>query len=95
MHRLILLIRKCLSKEFKIFNFRGQHQKYPYSFKSDMYSSGIKGISPDAFVIGRINSNNDINDSLKNTVKTIMFSDNYNKSNPSSKYIKFNPRLPV
>ena len=44
-----------------------------------MYTSGVKGISPDAYTLGRINSNNDINDSLKNTVKTIMFSDNYNK----------------
>jgi len=43
-----------------------------------MYSSGIKGISPDPLVMRRINSTVEINDVLKNTVKNIMFNENLN-----------------
>jgi len=59
--------------------FKGLPVKYPYMFKTDFHSSGIKGIAPDPLTIGRLNSNVEINDNLKNTIKTIMFNDNYNK----------------
>jgi hypothetical protein len=70
----LLVTRKCSSKLFKYYKLyiRGLPVKYPYSFKTDFRSSGIKGIAPDPLTLGRLNSNVEINDNLKNTIKTIM-----------------------
>lgn len=64
--------------KYILFYFRGLPNKHSLYFKTDHYSSGIKGVLPDPYTMNRIKSATEIKDSLKNTVKTIMFSDNFN-----------------
>jgi hypothetical protein len=49
--------------------------------KSDFYTSMVKGIIPDPYVANKVRSNMEINDDLKNSIKSIMFNDNYGKEN--------------
>jgi len=58
--------------------FKGLPVKYPYAVKTDFATSGIKGIIPDPITLKRVKSNNEVGDGLKNTIKTMMFSDSYN-----------------
>ena len=51
---------------------RGVQPKYNILFNPDKYSSGIKGVIPDPLTVGRIKENNDINDNLKNKIKSMI-----------------------
>jgi len=65
--------------KYLILKFRFATNKYPSLSNQKEYRSGVKGISPDPLTIARIHGGMEINDALKNTVKTIMFNDEYNK----------------
>jgi hypothetical protein len=40
--------------------------------ENNFSTSGIKGLSPDAYTMSKLKSGGDINANLKNTIKTIM-----------------------
>ena len=47
--------------------------KYNHSVKSDFRSSGIKGIIPEPYAKTYLKNTTEINDTLKTTIKSIMF----------------------
>jgi hypothetical protein len=57
--------------------FRGLPNKYPYGVKSDFHTSGIKGIIPEPYTKNQLHNRTDISDTLKNTVRNIMFNDKF------------------
>ena len=75
---IIILLHQYIKRTLSIYSiiFRGVQPKYHFNFKPDAYSSGIKGVVPDPLIVGRIKENNDINDNLKNKIKTLLYSGN-------------------
>jgi hypothetical protein len=60
---------------YKLYFFknRGMPNKYNNPIKSDFRSSGIKGIIPEPYAKTYLKNTTEINDSLKSTIKSIMF----------------------
>jgi len=54
-------------------NYKGAQPKFHYTFKPDIHSSGVKGVSPDPLVLSRLRQNQDINDNLKDKIRTMLF----------------------
>jgi len=47
--------------------------KYPFSQKSDFYTSMVKGIIPDRYTLKQVKEQTEISDELKNNVRTMLF----------------------
>ena len=54
-------------------SYKGLQNKYPFSVKSDFYTSMVKGIIPDKYTMNYTKEQTEISDELKNNVRNMLF----------------------
>ena len=54
-------------------SYKGLQNKYPFSVKSDFYTSMVKGIMPDKYTMNYTKEQTEISDELKNNVRNMLF----------------------